>query len=82
MPKETLGTKVYLDPLALLDFLGQKDKVDYLVRWDLKALKESLEWMVQQDQSGLLVLLGQKEILVHLAYQALQVRGFQVSLVP
>lgn len=71
MPKETLGTKAYLVPLALQDFLGQKDKVDYLVKWDLKVLKESLEWMVQQDQLGLLVLLGQKEILVHLAHQAL-----------
>lgn len=70
-PKETMGIKVYLVHLVLQDFLGQKDKADYLVIWDLKVLKESLEWMAQLDHWGLLVLRGQKEKVVHLVHQAL-----------
>lgn len=31
VPKEMVGTKVCLVPPVLLDFLGQRDKVDYLV---------------------------------------------------
>ncbi|AWP13375.1 putative glutenin high molecular weight subunit PW212-like [Scophthalmus maximus] len=64
--KEMMGIKVYLVPLVLQDFQDQKDKVDYLVKWDLKVQKESQEWMVQQDHLGLLVFLGQKEIVVPL----------------
>ncbi len=82
VPKEIVGIKVYLVLLVLQDFPGQKDKVDYLVKWDLKDLKESLEWMVQQDQLDLLVFWGQKEIVDYLVHQALQVRGVQVLLVP
>ncbi|KAE8299101.1 hypothetical protein D5F01_LYC01490 [Larimichthys crocea] len=82
VPKETVGIKVCLVHLVLQDLLGQKDKMDYLVKLDLKVLKEYLEWMVQQDHLGLLVLWGQKEIAVHLVHQALQVRGIQVLLVP
>lgn len=82
VPKETVDIKVYLVPLVILDYQDQKDKMDYMVKWDLKVLKESQEWMVQQDQSGLLVPQGKKEIVVHLVYQALQVRGVQVFLVP
>ena len=81
-PKEMVATKVYLVSLVLQDFLGKKDKVDYLVKWDPKVLKGSLEWMVQQDQLGLLVFQDQKEILVHRVHQALQVRGFQVLWAP
>lgn len=68
VPKETVGIKVYLVPLVLQDFPGQKEKVDCLVKWDLKVLKESLEWMVQQDQLGFLVFRGQKEIAVYLVH--------------
>lgn len=77
-----MDTKVYQVPLVLQDFLGQRDKVDYLVKLDLKVLKESLEWMVQQDQLGFLAFLGQKEKVALLVHQALQVREVQVSLVP
>lgn len=82
VPKETMDTKVCLVPLVLQDFLGQRDKVDYLVKLDLKVLKESLEWMVQQDLLGFLVFLGQKEKAALLVHQAFQVREVQVSLVP
>ncbi|KAI9530055.1 hypothetical protein NQZ68_004072 [Dissostichus eleginoides] len=69
--KEMEGIKVYLVTLDLQDFPGQKDKVDYLVQWDLKVLKESLEWMALQDQLGLLVSQVQKEMAVFLVHQAL-----------
>ena len=68
--KEMVGIKVFLVPLVLKDFPGQKDKVDYLVKWDLKVPKESLEWMALQDQLGLLVFQDQKEITVYLVLQA------------
>lgn len=64
VPKETVDIKVYLVPQVLQDFPGQKDKGDFLVRLVLKVQKESLEWMAQLDQSGLLVFLGPKEIAV------------------
>ena len=80
--KEMVGIKVYLVPLVLLEFLAQKDSVDYLVRWDLRVLKGSLEWMVQEDQLGLLVFLDQKETVANLVHQASLVRGVQDFLVP
>ncbi|CAB1417740.1 unnamed protein product [Pleuronectes platessa] len=53
---------------------GQEDPQGQVVSkemMDTKALKESQEWMVQQDQLGLLVFLGQKEMVVSLVYREL-----------
>lgn len=69
--KETKAIKVFLVPLVLQDSPGQKDRVDYLVKWGHKDPRESREWMGQQDQLGSLVFLGQKETLALLVHQAL-----------
>lgn len=82
VPKETLDLKVYLVFLVLRDLLVPKEKEVNQVKWGPKALKESQEWMVQQDQLGPLVFKDQKEIMVLLVHQALQLKEVQVYLVP
>lgn len=79
--KEKMDIKVYQVCRVLQEFLVQKDKGDYLVKWDLKVPKESQDWMVQQDQLGHLDNLGLKEMVVFLVYQALHQMGVQVYLV-
>lgn len=80
-PKETMDIKAFLARQVSQDFLGSKEKVDFLVKWDLRVRKESLVWMVQRGQSDHLDFKGQKEILALLVHQALQVKVFPVILV-
>jgi len=81
VPKEMKATKVYLACLVPQELMVRKDKVEYLVMLDPKVLKESQDWMVQQDQMGPLVLLVLKEIMVLLVHQGLQLMVIQVYLV-